>query len=245
MPAAAILPSSSFGRSNSVARAVATRSEKVAFCRVFDCSTTDFDCSRLAGEGDAVFVGAVCGLAGGTVGGCDWACGSQPVSTRASSAVARKREAGAQCFCPRQTKSVAGRVRGIHEQQLRSIWYCSSTVNGVLCFMKRELISAKRPARLVLAHWAVSAIALMAVIVVQVDWDSLAGPFAANNPPVFAGAVIIAATAWLLATAWLHASVAGSQRPLYLAAGRLRLHAITDLAIGGLAAIVLFQGHES
>jgi hypothetical protein len=140
---------------------------------------------------------------------------------------------------------VAGRIRGIHEQQLRSIWYCSSIVNGVLCFMNRELIASKRPARLVLAHWAVSAIALAAVIVVQVDWDSFAGPFAANNRPAFAGAVNIAATAWLLATAWLHASAARARRPLYVGAGRLRLHAATDLAIGALAVVVLFQGHES
>jgi hypothetical protein len=111
--------------------------------------------------------------------------------------------------------------------------------------MNRELISPKRPARFVLAHWAVSAFALAAVIAVQVDWDSLAGPFAANNRPVFAGAVVIAATAWLLATAWLHVSAARSRRPLYVAAGRLRLHAITDLAIGALAVVVLFQGHES
>ena len=111
--------------------------------------------------------------------------------------------------------------------------------------MKRELTSSKRPARLDLAHWAVSAIALAAVIVVQVDWDSLAGPIAANNPKAFAGAVIITATAWLLATAWLHASAAGSRRPFYVAAGRLRLHAVTDLAIGALAVVVLYQGRDS
>jgi hypothetical protein len=111
--------------------------------------------------------------------------------------------------------------------------------------MNRELICPKRPARLVLAHWAVSAIALATVIVVQVDWDSLAGPLAANSPPAFGGAVIIAATAWLLATAWLHVSAARSRRPFHVAAGRLRLHASTDLAIGALAVVVLFQGHES
>src|SRR5262245_8754514 len=108
MPAAAILPSSSFGKSNSVARAVATRSENVGLGRGLGCSTTDFDCWRLPGEGGAVLVGAVCGLAGAAAaGGCDWACGSQPVKIIASSAAARKRVAGAQCFCLWQTKSVA------------------------------------------------------------------------------------------------------------------------------------------
>jgi hypothetical protein len=110
--------------------------------------------------------------------------------------------------------------------------------------MNRELTSRKRPARIVLAHWAVSAIALAAVIVVQVDWDSLAGQFASSKLPLLCGAVIIAVTAWLLATAWLHVSFARSRHPL-LGAWRIGLHAVIDLAISALSVVVLFLGHES
>jgi len=130
------------------------------------------------------------------------------------------------------------------QQESRRIWYCSSTIDGRLGFMKRDSISRQRPAQLASAHWAVSAVALAAVVAVQIDWDSLAGQGPAYSPKSLFSAVILATTAWLLATVWLHASLAHSARWL-ISAGRLRLHAVLDLAIAALAVVVIFQGHQS
>lgn len=130
------------------------------------------------------------------------------------------------------------------QQKSRSIWYCSSTNDGRLCFMKRDSNSRQHPSELASGHWAVSAVALAAVAVVQIDWDSLVGQTLSRSPKFFFSSVIVATTAWLLATAWLHASLARRGRWL-IGAGRLGLHAVLDLAIAAFTVVVIFQGHES
>ncbi len=111
--------------------------------------------------------------------------------------------------------------------------------------MKRAQGSSEHRSPPVLAQWAVSAIALAGVIVVQIDWDSLGGQAAAGGRTAFASVVLIVATAWLLATAWLHALLARDEDLLRFSAGRLTVHSLADLAIGGLAFVVVLQGHQS
>jgi len=111
--------------------------------------------------------------------------------------------------------------------------------------MKPESAFGRGFTQFVVAHWAVCAIALAAIVVVQVDWDAVGSGFSADAAPAYQGAVKLGVTAWLLATAWLHAALARQRGQLSIASGRLRWHAAIDLCIAATAVVILWRGHES
>jgi hypothetical protein len=111
--------------------------------------------------------------------------------------------------------------------------------------MKPESAFPRDFTQLVSAHWTVCAIALTAVVVVQIDWDAVASGFSPDAAPGYNGVVKLGATAWLLATAWLHAALARQRGQLSISAGRLRWHAVIDLCVAATTIFILWRGHES
>lgn len=107
-------------------------------------------------------------------------------------------------------------------------------------------LKTKRSAiRLERAHQAVDAIALIAVVVVQGDWDVSTNAAIPKTPSALVPIAILTATAWLLSTMWIHAAISWHRNRLTLAPIRIALQAIGDLLVSGLAAAVLHAGHQS
>jgi hypothetical protein len=100
--------------------------------------------------------------------------------------------------------------------------------------------------RVAAVHWAVCGLAILAAGMVQIPWDTIFGrpEFAEWQPRVIV--VNFAATAWLLATAWLHRELArrGEGR-LGLTQNDLRLQLLGDSLLAGIAAAIIWRGHES
>jgi hypothetical protein len=120
-----------------------------------------------------------------------------------------------------------------------------SGARGILSMQlerKRQALASQVAA----IHWAVCALAILAAGLVQIPWDAVAG-----QPGVMAwsGRAILAAgaaTAWLLATAWLHRELARfDTRRLVLTQHDSRLQLIGDSLLAGIAAAIIWRGHES
>src|SRR5882724_7695658 len=132
-----------------------------------------------------------------------------------------------------------------------SIWYCTFATGAtiILAIDPAMIPGSDRPAlpaRLIPAHYAIAALSLLALIIVQTNWDALFVQSAIETWPIYIAVLILAATAWLLSTAWLHLAIARQRsRPLAPQPGRAALHAVTDLLVAASATAVLLQGHRS
>ena len=134
---------------------------------------------------------------------------------------------------------------------MTSIWYCTFATGAtiILALDPAMIPGSDRPAlpaRLIPAHYAIAALSLLALIIVQTNWDALFVQSAIETWPIYIAVLILAATAWLLSTAWLHLAIARQRsRPLAPQPGRAALHAVTDLLVAASATAVLLQGHRS
>jgi hypothetical protein len=95
-------------------------------------------------------------------------------------------------------------------------------------------------------HVAICGLATLAAGFVQLNWSSAFSRDLPSAPPANAFAAIIAVTAWLVATAWLHRDLGRrGDRRLVLAQNAARLSLLADSMLAGVAAAMIWRGHES
>jgi len=100
--------------------------------------------------------------------------------------------------------------------------------------------------RVAAVHFAVCGLAILGAGLVQIPWDAVLGRSELVEWQPQAVGAGMATTAWLLATAWLHRELGrrGDQRPR-LTQNDSRFQLLGDSLLTGIAAAIIWRGHES